>query len=153
MAKRTTSAPSTASTLPATTRMPYSRARWSRRSARGWLAMTWLGSTSALRSRPATIASAMTPEPTVAVDGRMVVGAGLRVRQRIDDRERAAGLEPPSRKVEERRCTVTIDMAQPEAEDHRIDRPVRLGPGIAEMDVGAQAVGEQALAGTLERRL
>jgi hypothetical protein len=44
-------------------------------------------------------------------------------------------------------------MAQPEAEYHRVDRPVRLGPGIAEMDVCAEAVGEQTLASALERRL
>ena len=46
---------------------PYSRSRCSRRSGRGWLAMTWTGSTSSPRSRPAIIASAMTPEPTVAI--------------------------------------------------------------------------------------
>ena len=39
----------------------------SRRSARGWLATTWPGWTSSPRSRPAIIASAMTPEPTVAI--------------------------------------------------------------------------------------
>ena len=67
MANSTTSAPSIAATLSETTRMPYSRSRWSRRSARGWLATTWLASTSSPRSRPAIIASAMTPEPTVAI--------------------------------------------------------------------------------------
>src|SRR5678815_3117316 len=62
-----TSAPSTASTLDATVRTPYSRSKCSRRSGRGWLATTWLGSTSFPRSMPAIIASAMTPEPTVAI--------------------------------------------------------------------------------------
>ncbi len=64
---RMTSAPSTASTFEATVRMPYSRSRCSRRSGRGWLATTWPGSTSSPRSMPAIIASAMTPEPTVAI--------------------------------------------------------------------------------------
>ena len=39
----------------------------SRRSARGWQATIWSGSTRLPRSRPAMIASAMTPEPTVAI--------------------------------------------------------------------------------------
>ena len=64
---RMTSAPSTASVFEATVRMPYSRSRCSRRSGRGWLATTWPGSTSLPRSMPAIIASAMTPEPTVAI--------------------------------------------------------------------------------------
>ena len=35
--------------------------------ARGWLATIWSGATSSPRRRPAIIASAMTPEPTVAI--------------------------------------------------------------------------------------
>ena len=83
---RMTSAPSTASTLSATVRMPYSRARCSRRSGRGWLATTWPGSTSSPRSSPAIIASAITPEPTVAIvafergDIGRSIAAGVRVR-------------------------------------------------------------------------
>ena len=51
----------------ATARMPYSRSSSSRRSARGWLATICAGSTISPRSRPAIIASAITPEPTVAI--------------------------------------------------------------------------------------
>ena len=63
----TTSAPDTASTFEATVRMPCVPDRESRRSARGWLAITWSGVTSLPRSSPTIIASAMTPEPTVAI--------------------------------------------------------------------------------------
>ena len=45
------------------------------------------------------------------------------------------------------------DVAQPEAAEERVDRPVRLGPGVAHVEVGAQAVGEQPLARPVERRL
>ncbi len=63
---RTTSAPATASTLLAVTRMPWAAASCSRRSGRGWLAITWDGATSWPRMRPAIMDSAMTPVPTVA---------------------------------------------------------------------------------------
>ncbi len=63
----TTSAPSTASTLDDTVRIPCVVASAVRRSARGWLATIWPGSTSLPLSRPKIIASAMTPEPTVAM--------------------------------------------------------------------------------------
>src|SRR6185312_16012635 len=33
----------------------------------------------------------------------------------------------------------------------RVDRPIRLGPRVADMDMGAQAVGEEAVAGPVER--
>ena len=41
--------------------------RWSRRSARGWLATIWRASTSSARSSPPIIASAIMPVPTVAI--------------------------------------------------------------------------------------
>ena len=65
--------------------MPYSRSRCSRRSGAGWLATTCAGSTSWPRSRPAIIASAITPEPTVAIvdlakgDIARSIAAGCRV--------------------------------------------------------------------------
>src|SRR5450756_2731220 len=60
------STPSTASTLLAVTRMPCAAASCCRRSARGWLATTFAGSTSRPRRRPAIMDSAITPVPTVA---------------------------------------------------------------------------------------
>ncbi len=66
-ARMTTSAPSTASRLEATTRIPCVSASAVRRSARGWLATTCPGSTRLPRNSPAIMASAMTPEPTVAM--------------------------------------------------------------------------------------
>src|SRR6476646_5719149 len=65
--RSTTSAPSIAPRLSPTTRLPYSARSWSRRSARGWLATIWLGATSSPRRRPAIIASAITPDPIVAI--------------------------------------------------------------------------------------
>ena len=66
-ARMTTSAAATASTFEATVPMPCAAASASRRSARGWLATSWDGVTRLPRSRPTIIASAMTPEPTVAI--------------------------------------------------------------------------------------
>ena len=63
----TTSALRTASTFDSTAWTPCSRRRYSRRSSRGWLAMICSGPTSSPFSRPAIIASAMTPDPTVAM--------------------------------------------------------------------------------------
>ncbi len=66
-ASRMRSASAIASAFEATTRMPSVLSRAARRSARGWLATTCPGSTRPPRSRPAIIASAMTPEPTHAM--------------------------------------------------------------------------------------
>jgi hypothetical protein len=90
---------------------------------------------------------------SISDDRRMIVGAGLRVWQRVDDREGPAGFEPASRESKERRGSVTLHVAQPEPDHEGVDRPIRLGPRVAEVDVGAQAVGEEALPGALERRL
>src|SRR4051812_39582125 len=234
-----TSAPSTASTFEATVRTPYSRSRVSRRSGRGWLATTWLGSTRAPRSMPAIIASAMTPEPTVAIvdfargdiarsiaarscrsgglgraaaSARLVAGgrharqeeaaggrhagvpkAGiaecrlelarlvvdlddrefaavgktaergvigrcgvvggtrLGVRQRIDECERPAGIEPAPDDPEELGQPGARHVAQPEACEDGVHLPVGVLPGVADVEMSPQLVRHQALARPLER--
>ena len=62
-----TSAPPTASMFEATTRMPCAASSAARRSARGWLATTWDGRHQVAAEQAAIIASAITPEPTVAI--------------------------------------------------------------------------------------
>ena len=105
IARITTSAPSTASPLAATARIPWTATSCSRRSARGWLATICDGSTRWPRSTPAMIASAMTPEPTVAIVrcargdmGRVChaaeAGSGCREPSRTRCRRAAGGLGP-----------------------------------------------------------
>ena len=43
-------------------------------------------------------------------------------------------------------------MAEPEAAEHGIDVPVRLGPRVTHVEVSAQPVRDQALASAIERR-
>ena len=45
------------------------------------------------------------------------------------------------------------DVAQPEPADERVDLPIRLGPRVADMEVGAEAVSDKPLASALERGL
>ena len=84
--------------------------------------------------------------------GRVVGRRRLRVRQRIDEREPAARLEPAPDEREERRQSLARDVAQPEAGEHRVDRAVRLGPGVAHVEVRAQPVRHETVARLLERR-
>jgi len=44
-------------------------------------------------------------------------------------------------------------MAEPEATDQRIDLAIRLGPRVADVDVGAEAMSDEPLSSPLERRL
>ena len=67
IARTTTSALATAVALSSTVLMPYLLTSSFRRSARGWLATIWSAVTCSPRSSPAIIASAMTPDPTVAM--------------------------------------------------------------------------------------
>ena len=75
------------------------------------------------------------------VGGRRVVGgARLRIRQRVDERERPAGLEPAT---DDRRGTSSSlaarDVAQPEAGEDGVDLPIGLGPRVAHVEVRPQA--------------
>ncbi len=45
------------------------------------------------------------------------------------------------------------DVAQPEPAEDRVHLAVRLGPGVADVEVGPQPMGQQALAGEVEWRL
>ena len=100
-ARMTTSASATASTLDATTRIPWVAWSASRRSARGWLATTWSGRHEVAAQQPAIIASAMTPEPTVAI----VRFARGDIARRITDQRATAGRleEEPARGRDARR--------------------------------------------------
>ena len=83
----------------------------------------------------------------------MVGRARLRVGQRVDEGERPARLEPAPDDRQERVEPGARDVAQPEAGEHGVDLAVGLGPRVADVEVRPQAVGDEALAGTVERRL
>ena len=54
---------------------------------------------------------------------------------------------------QELRGPLPLDVAQPEPAEHAVDLPIRLRPGVADVDVGPQAMGDQPIAGAIERRL
>ena len=82
----------------------------------------------------------------------MVDGARARIGQRVDQRDPAAGREPAAGELEERRRPVALDVAQPEAGEQGVGRRrLRLGPRVADVEMGAQAVGDEPLAGPVER--
>ena len=86
------------------------------------------------------------------VGGRRVVGgARLFVRQRVDERERPAGLEPTANDAEEVGKPGARDVAQPEAGEHRIDLPIGFSPCVAYVKVRPQLVRDEALTRALER--
>ena len=93
------------------------------------------------------------------LDGRrvgrrpMAVRRGRRVEARVDEGERAAGHEPAPGEGEERGEALPWHVAQPEAHEQGVGRELRLGPRVADVEVGPQVVRDQALAGELERRL
>ena len=109
---------------------PCCRSRASRRSARGCVATIWSGATRLPRSRPAMIASAITPEPTVAI-----------LRSASDDmggeyampRRRSAGqvrVEAPSQRGFA--ASTAARAGRPIGEPGRVDAcswPIRPGPG------------------------
>src|SRR5439155_6694475 len=81
----------------------------------------------------------------------MIRRATRRVGQRIDEREPAAWLEPAPGEREEVAESITLDVAQPEAGEQAVDRPVWLGPGVAHVQMRPEAMGHQSFPGTLER--
>ena len=65
---------------------------------------------------------------------------------------RPPGLSQRRTSAEERHEPGARDVAQPEAREHGIDLAIRLGPGVAHVDVRPQAVGHQAVACPIEGR-
>ena len=92
------------------------------------------------------------PDRGVVGRRRVVDGARLRVGQRIDEGERAARPQPAADDAEELVEPGPRHVAQPEAGEHGVDGAVGLGPGVADVEMGAQAVGDEPLAGPVERR-
>ncbi len=80
----------------------------------------------------------------------MVGGAGLGVGERVHEREDPVRLEPAAGEGQEGTGSVARHVAQPEAEEQRVDLAVRLGPRVADMEVGAKSVGDEALARAFE---
>ena len=63
----------------------------------------------------------------------------------------AARLEPAPDDRQEGVQSIARDVAQPEAGEHGVDGPVRLGPRVATVEVGTEPVGDEPLARALER--
>ena len=84
------------------------------------------------------LAAVVEPPDGAVVRGRRVVGgARLGILERVDERERAAGLQPPPDDSEESLEAVARDVAQPETGKDRVDLSVALGPRVSDVDVRA----------------
>src|SRR4029079_2293453 len=89
--------------------------------------------------------------PTVGGNRIVVNRPGLWVRQRVDEGEPAARCEPASGELEEIRGPVPVDMAEPEPGEQAAGRiAVGLRPRVADMEMRAEAVGQQPVAGAFE---
>jgi hypothetical protein len=82
----------------------------------------------------------------------MVDGPRSFVRQRIDECERPAWLQPATDDRKELEEPGPRDVAQPEAGEDGIDLPIGLGPGVAHVEVRPELVRDEALTCALERR-
>ena len=223
-ARMMTSAPATASMFEATVRIPWAAASASRRSAAGGWPRPGTAETRLPRSRPTIMASAMTPEPTVAIvrfsrgdiapedstgsrppDVRAPVrrrpqpasAATSRKKRPVVVRSSAAEARPPERGLDDagvvpgprdrrpaarrpgrdgarsrpggrraggaaRSDAVAVSRPAPRTRPSRNAASTRVGAGLAgsrrhdprvgDVEVGAQAVGEQPVARAIERR-
>ena len=65
-------------------------------------------------------------------------------------REASAGLEPAPGEREEVGESLAWHVAQPEPSEQGVDLAVRLGPGVAHVQVRAEAMRDEPLARTIE---
>ena len=95
-------------------------------------------------------------EPTdgpVVGRGRVVGGAGRRIGQRVDEREPAAGLAASAgRGRGTRRSRSRSTWLSQNPVNSASATPIRLGPRVADVEVGPQPVRDEALAGAIEGR-